>query len=129
MFLRGEQLMRPINKVFAISVFLIAFLVAAGTARAAEKGQYFKLPLSFEANLGQSASDVNFLAHGPGYVLHLAPSHVVVAMRDEAVTMDLVGASHNAQAEGVEPLPGIVNYYLGNDASLWKTGIPTYAKT
>ena len=30
-------------------------------------------------------------------------------------------------AEGVDRLPGIANYFLGNDPSKWRTSIPTYA--
>ena len=30
--------------------------------------------------------------------------------------------------KGEQPLPGIINYFLGNDPSVWKTGIPTYER-
>jgi uncharacterized repeat protein (TIGR01451 family) len=42
--------------------------------------------------------------------------------------MRLVGASPNADARGVEKLPGKANYLIGNDPSRWRTGIPTYAR-
>ena len=42
--------------------------------------------------------------------------------------MQLLGSNPVAQAAGVEPLPGVANYFLGNEASKWRTGIPTYAR-
>jgi hypothetical protein len=35
--------------------------------------------------------------------------------------MQLVDGNLAAQASGVDRLPGIVNYFLGNDASKWRT--------
>src|SRR5688572_8713313 len=42
---------------------------------------YGKLPLSFEANQGQTASQVRFLSRGPGYTLFLTPTEAVLALR------------------------------------------------
>jgi hypothetical protein len=42
--------------------------------------------------------------------------------------MQLVGANPGAVVTGVEPLPGTVNYFLGNDPKKWRTSVPTYAK-
>jgi Tol biopolymer transport system component/photosystem II stability/assembly factor-like uncharacterized protein len=45
------------------------------------------------------------------------------------VRMRLEGANVNARGiEGVDELPGKVNYFLGNDSSKWLTDIPTYSK-
>ena len=44
------------------------------------------------------------------------------------VRLGLVGANPNPEVAGVEPLPGKVNYFRGNDPRKWRTGIPTYAK-
>ncbi len=46
----------------------------------------------------------------------------------EMLRMQLVGGSPAAKFEGLDPLPGKVNYYMGNDPSRWHTGVPTYAK-
>jgi hypothetical protein len=40
--------------------------------------------------------------------------------------MKLVGANPHAQVEGLEPLPGKVNYFIGNDPKRWRTNVPTY---
>jgi len=42
--------------------------------------------------------------------------------------MRLVGANPNAEARGVEELPGKSNYFIGNDPSKWRTNVPNYAK-
>ena len=42
--------------------------------------------------------------------------------------MKLVGANAKAVAAGLTKQPGIVNYFIGNDPSKWRTRVPTYAK-
>ncbi len=41
---------------------------------------YGKLPLSFEANQGQTAEEVKFITRGPGYALFLKPDEAVLTM-------------------------------------------------
>lgn len=110
---------------------------------------YGKLPLSFEANAGQSDSRVKFLVRGRGYGLFLTGQEAVFAFhgvaatrhnsasqkksgdtvsRDSIVRMQLRGSKVDALAEGVQPLPGTANYFVGNDPSKWHTSIPTYSK-
>ncbi|HXJ91995.1 MAG TPA: SBBP repeat-containing protein [Terriglobia bacterium] len=48
--------------------------------------------------------------------------------KDAFVRMKLVGADPAAAAAGAEPLPGQVNYFIGNDAAKWRTHIPTYGQ-
>src|SRR5947208_9139712 len=48
---------------------------------------YGKLPMSFEANLGQTDPAVDFLARGSGYTLFLTASEAVLSLR---------GAAHRA---------------------------------
>ncbi len=112
---------------------------------------YGKLPLSFEANHGQTDNRVDFLSRGSGYTLFLTPTEAVLALRkpaasevgaaaevskvesnpdtEEAVLrMKLVGANPSPQVSGLEELPGKSNYFLGNDPSKWRTNVPQYAK-
>src|SRR5256712_1897281 len=42
--------------------------------------------------------------------------------------MRLEGAKADAPVTGLERLPGIVNYFIGNDPAKWRTNIPTYTK-
>jgi hypothetical protein len=49
-------------------------------------------------------------------------------MKQAVVRMKLEGANPSPAIDGIEKLPGIVNYFLGNDSAKWRTKIPTYAK-
>jgi hypothetical protein len=93
--------------------------------------------LAFETNVGQAGPGVQFVAHGPGYNLSLTPSGTVLALHapqgaqglsDGMLQISLVGASPNPVASGLDPLPGKVNYLLGNDPSQWRTDISTFAR-
>ncbi len=44
------------------------------------------------------------------------------------VRLNLVGANPEPEVAGLEPLPGKVNYFIGNDPNKWHVDIPTYAK-
>src|SRR5205809_2214315 len=126
---------------------------------------YGRLPLSFEANNGQTESQVRFLARGRGYTLFLAQNEAVFALRSAEVEsvesvgsvpgkeqsshlraelsertkrtrptkqavlrMKLQGTNPAPLAQGLAPLPGVVNYFIGNDPRKWRTHIPTYEK-
>ena len=103
---------------------------------------YGKVPLSFEANQGQTDARVKFLAHGSGYSLALMEGEVVLNLeRQQAgipggrpkpsvdtLRMKLAGANGSAAVTGAEPLPGVVSYFIGNDPQQWRPGIPTYGK-
>ncbi|MFO0907368.1 MAG: SBBP repeat-containing protein [Isosphaeraceae bacterium] len=91
------------------------------------------LPLSFEANLGQSSGSVQFLARGQGYGLALSDGEAELSLRQSdgdtaTVFMTLVGARPDAAATGDDLLPGKVNYFLGDDPSAWITDVPTFAR-
>lgn len=117
-------------------------------ASAAVVAEYGRLPLSFEANEGQSAPEVKFLARGSRYALFLTEDGAVLALskygagaptrrssaaanavtKTDVIRMELVGASVDPKVSGVEPLAGKANYLIGNDPSAWHTGVPTYAR-
>lgn len=115
--------------------------------------RYGRLPLSFEANHGQTSPEVKFLSRGADYTLFLASRESVLEVRGtrqairhqqpkshlrgntlpsqavaDAVRMVLVGANANTRILGLGKLPGKVNYLIGNDPSKWKTNVPLYAK-
>lgn len=112
-------------------------------------------PIQFEANQGQVDQQVKFLARGKGYNLFLTPTesvmvltgrdasrvkgetgsdptdvlvHELHAYKHSIVRMKLEGANSAPAIDGMEKLPGIVNYFIGNDPAKWRTKIPTYAK-
>ncbi len=101
------------------------------------RASYVRLPLSFELNRGQAPRGVDYLAHGNGYTLALTAQGAALALKHQTKSgsgpsvqlgIQILGANPRARVEGLNPLPGKVNYYVGNDAKRWLTGIPTVAK-
>lgn len=86
-------------------------------------------PVSYEVNEGQTNPAVQFLTRGPGYTLFLTSGAAVLSFGDGAVIrMRLTGANPTPQVVGLDPLPGRVNYFRGNDPAGWHAGIPTFAR-
>src|SRR5215470_2827616 len=51
-----------------------------------------------------------------------------IRVNDKAtVRMRLASANRHAALSGFEPLPGKVNYFLGNNPARWHTNVPMYA--
>src|SRR6266481_5783987 len=126
---------------------------ASGSRPVAET--YGKLPLSFEANQGQSDERVRFLARGSGYTVFLTSNEAVVALKKgrpqpkgdrgafeshfvaantgpaeavEYLRMKLVGANLASPVSGADELPGKSNYFIGNDPKKWRTNVANYGK-
>ena len=106
----------------------------AQSVQAPSAGQ-IKLPLSFEANRGQTDASVKFFTRAAGYNLYLTASEAVMVMpkaaagqAPEVLRMKLKGANTSPSVQGLEILPGYTNYLLGNDRSKWQTGVQQYAK-
>jgi Beta-propeller repeat/FG-GAP-like repeat len=117
---------------------------------------YGKLPLSFEANQGQTNGEVKFLSRGKGYTMFLTADGAVMKLRvpgkenkqsgavreaalkcrergieterSAVLRVKLVGANREARVEGAEELPGRSNYFLGNDPSQWRINVPNYGR-
>jgi hypothetical protein len=108
---------------------------------------YANLPLSFEANRGQTDQQVKFISRGNGYTLFLTPSEAVIQFRiadfglridslkseirnlkSQIIKMRFVAANANPSVVGLEQLSGKVNYIFGTDPTKWRTGVASYAK-
>jgi hypothetical protein len=113
---------------------------------------YSKLPLSFEANRGQTDPRVKFLARVGHHAVYLTPTEAVLVLttpketpkdilprrsgspeqRDERTPTVLrtifAGANPAPRITGLEELPGKANYFIGNDSAKWRTNVPTYAR-
>ncbi len=99
------------------------------TSRERARETYGRIPLSFEANHGQTDSSVNFLTRGAGYALFLKPTEAVFTFsQSKVLRMRLVGADDAAAAAGENKLAGKANYLVGDDPSQWRTDVPTYAR-
>ena len=106
---------------------------------------YAALPMSFEVNQGQAERTVRFLARGRGYTILLKPNEAALALESpgqgarfpektkgqprpstRVLRMRIEGANPAARATALHRLPGISNYFIGNDPRRWHTHIPTY---
>jgi hypothetical protein len=113
------------------------------------------LPLRFIANAGgeqrftvQATGYTIFFAEGevvfstspavpPAAEHSLGSSHHLTVLPDPhpqpagrasaVVRLRFAGANPHPAVEGLERLPGAVNFFLGNDPAAWQTGLPSYA--
>jgi uncharacterized repeat protein (TIGR01451 family) len=116
------------------------------------------LPLFFEANKGQTNSQVKFLSRGLEYSLFLASNEAVIALGKQRVKsadmknqidtkseqylinkvpevtetcivrMKLVGASEISTILGEDKLIGKSNYFKGSDTKKWTKNVPHFGK-
>jgi hypothetical protein len=125
-----------------ISPTTVHFTADAGRVQIA----YGQLPLSFEANVGQTDSRADFVARGTGYtafltageaVLNISPPMTRVAGPDQklvptgpgaVVHIQLLRGDPAAPGRGMQPLEGTVNYFLGNDPSQWHRHVTTFGQ-
>ncbi len=91
-------------------------------------------PLNFESNLGQAPTGVQFIAHGPAYAIELTEREAALSFGGQAsnaaklIRLRVQGGDPQARPAAEEPLPGRVNYFIGNNPSNWRTNIATYNK-
>jgi hypothetical protein len=123
---------------------------AKRTGPARVSSDYGKLPLAFEPNLGQTDARVRFLARGRGMITFFTDTETAMVLsrnrqpktlagpgrrkapagevEQAVVRMKLQGAGQPRQVIGVENLPGVSNYFIGNDPKKWSTDVPRYGR-
>ncbi|HZW05310.1 MAG TPA: SBBP repeat-containing protein [Candidatus Nitrosotalea sp.] len=112
----------------------IATAGVTAPARGATIERYGELPLSFEANQGQTGNEARFLSRGNGFSLFLTRQGAVLALAQPSqpastvLRMQLAGANRQARIQGLDELPGKTNYFFGSDARRWRVGVPTYSR-
>ena len=127
---------------FSVSVLpLVALSLAVLPDQPAEAGQpkatTLDWPLSFVANAGGGSP--SFSTSGSGYALLLRQKGALLALfgfrsaqrrasapRGALIRMALSGANPKVLLGGRAPLPGRVNYLVGNDRSKWRIGLASY---
>src|ERR1700693_2117509 len=140
---------------FALSTFLLGIIgptgmvmaqstgtsMSAGAADAARAAQvratasYARLPMSFEpcfeAICADAGSQAKYFSRGGGYVLFLASTEAVLdagPSRKPTVRMKLLRSNARASIEGMDPLPGKSNYFIGKNPKSWRSNVTNYAK-
>jgi hypothetical protein len=118
-------------------------------ANAREQVRTFSsLPLGFVPNEGQADAGVRFLGYGPGYRVSLTDTEAILTLLLPEAPSDAVPRNTAARRQGlqettlrirlapaapgrimpIDKLPGVANYYVGNDPRRWRRGIPTFAR-
>jgi hypothetical protein len=85
-----------------------------------------RLPLAFAP--AAAGEGMDFLARGAGYGIALSPTALTLELRgaDAPVAMRFLNTKAGSPGIGEAKLPGTLNYFIGNDPSLWRTEIPTF---
>src|SRR3984893_17014270 len=81
-------------------------------------------PLWFEPNQGQAHPLVQFQSRN----VYLRATSAAIHIDGSPIVFTLEHANPNARAEALDRLPGVSNYYLGNDPKKWRTGVPHFAR-
>jgi hypothetical protein len=91
---------------------------------------YAKLPAVFVANAGQLDPQIRYYAEGAGYGFAFRATGATLSFakggQRSAIELGFVGASSAAAVSAERKGSGQVSYFRGNDASEWRTGLPTY---
>src|ERR1700734_715660 len=89
-----------------------------------------RVPLLFEQNVGQTDSQVRYLARSGQYQIYLTQSAAVLKVAgkksDAVLRTSLRNANQNAPIAGVDEQAGKTNYLLGSRSN-WKTGVTNFA--
>jgi hypothetical protein len=129
-----------------------------GSAASAQEQQKIaasaiNMPLFFEANEGQTDPRVRFLTRSGGYTMFLTPTETVLvegknriasgdtfgkglkAFRADAknskqsvLRMELLGANSAPEFQGLQELPGKVNYLIGKNEATWHTSVALFSE-
>ena len=93
---------------------------------------YGRMPLSFEANEGQTDPQVCFLARGSGYTLFLTTSAEAVLVsgqgQPQVVRLELTGANPRPEVGAFEERDAKSYYFVGNDPTQWRTQVAHYGR-
>ena len=93
---------------------------------------YGQLPLSFEANQGQTDSQVNFLSRGTATHCSSPRPRPCSPSKQGDTKQRRRHANRRGQpaarAVGLDKQAGVSNYLIGNDPSKWHTDIPNYGQ-
>ena len=110
----------------AIACLLLSIPLMAGPS--------ITLPLAFERNAGQTDPQVKYLTRGQGGTVWFTEQGPVLgvavksrsASRMAVMRMRFEGGKRAPKIEGVSQTGGITNYFIGNDASKWRTDVPQF---
>ncbi len=118
-------------KPWLIAVLSVTSTFAAPptTANTTSDATAMRLPILFEANVGQFGAEVDFLARGREYNLFLCGTEAVYTFRGAPpLRMRLAGASASARVTGGDASEARVHSFHGDDPNRWRADVPTFGR-
>src|SRR5579884_553286 len=124
------------TKISLLAIFfLLPQLLISAETHTAKRGPVAamalaKLPMSFEP----AQTSGRFVARSGNYRVSIGANDSYVAINHgvakptTALHFAFANANPAASLTGVEPLPGVINYYRGQDSRNWRLGVKTFAK-
>src|SRR5690348_15718220 len=106
------------------ALILSGVLVAAASEMPRSRAE--GVPLFFTENLGQLPAKIRFMAQGSGLVAYFAPEDIFFRGQGALVRAHFLAVEPGVRIEGIEPLPGHVNFLIGAEDS-WQLGVPVYS--
>ncbi|MEG4960200.1 DUF7948 domain-containing protein, partial [Microcoleus sp. K4-C2] len=103
-----------------------------------QQASYGQIPLSFIANAGQTDPNVKFQVKGAGHSIFFTPNEIAFLAfqppnepgsqptNSSIVRSSLANSNPNPTISGLEQLPGVANFLVGEDSSQWQTNVPTF---
>lgn len=134
---------------WACMITFALFLQAAPTKNSHSsriQDLYYKLPLAFEVNRGQTDPQVKFMTRGAGYAFFLTPAEAVLSLspkpaQTSGISLTSAATNHNSvlriswpganptpRISGDRPLAGKVNYLVGSQPANWRTNVQTFSR-
>jgi hypothetical protein len=108
----------------------------AWASQAQREADYGKIPLTFEANQGQTDARVRYLARGAGYTVFLTPGEAVLRLarrsdhgvKGAVLRMRMAGAATSPEIQPEGPVGTQSSYFIGSDPKAWRSGVPQFAR-
>jgi hypothetical protein len=127
-----QQLSIKLSRLLLLNVVL-ALIVTTGqpltvkvTVSKPSSEHLGPLPLAFVPNEGQSDASIAFQTISRFGAVAFSPDEVKLATADAALRVQFVDANAAAHIAGQDQLPGVVNYYAGDNPMRWRSNMPTY---
>ncbi len=136
-----KYLYRKGYRTAAVAAVIVTLGIAAAGLRHAERSapragpeskagpgsKLAQLPLHFEP----ASAAGTYVARGAGYTLELATHAATLHLRRPggaaSLALHLIGAQ-SAAVQGEGALPGISNYFVGNDPERWRAAVPHFER-
>ena len=81
-------------------------------------------PLVFEPGMRTH----EYVAHSAGGSLRLTNSGIEFAAKDQPLIRLTLAGARRAEPDATDLQVSVSHYFLGNDASKWRTGVPNYGR-